>query len=245
MKNRKQHISKRKLIQLDSRLCLQLGIILALVIVYIGFESTFVKDIETISGISVIDNEPDVYVVPPFEIEKKQIIEEKRQRKTPVFIEDYVIEEPDKIADEILIKEPSPEAPVDYDKLFEEVPVIPEPDDEKYIFIAVEQAPRFPGCVEDTEEAYRACFNEKVKKLVAKKFNTNLDVGLRGKQRIIVFFEIDKEGNIVDIVARAPHKRLEKEAIKAVGKLPQMIPAKQRQRNVGVKYSLPISFYLE
>ncbi|MGI9531540.1 energy transducer TonB [Lutimonas sp.] len=244
MKNSKYNISKRKLMQLDSRLCLQLGIIFALIVVYIGFESTFAKDLIVISENRLVDNEPDMYAVPPFEIEQKKAIEEKPRVKTPVLINDFVIDEPDKVIEEVLAPEP-PSDPVDFDEVFSDVPEIAEPDDESYIFVAVEQAPRFPGCVEDSEEAYRACFNEKVKKLVSKKFNTNLDLGLRGKQRIIVFFEIDKEGNIINVVARAPHKRLEKEAMKAVGKLPQMIPAKQRQRNVSVKYSLPISFYLQ
>lgn len=244
MKNSNHNISKRKLMQLDSRLCLQLGIILALIVVYIGFESTFAKDLIVISENRLVDNEPDVYTVPPFEIEQKKTIEKKPRVKTPVLINDFVIDEPDKVIEEVLAPEP-PSEPVDFDEVFSDVPEIAEPDDESYIFVAVEQAPRFPGCVEDSEEAYRACFNEKVKNLVSKKFNTNLDLGLRGKQRIIVFFEIDKEGNIINVVARAPHKRLEKEAMKAVGKLPQMIPAKQRQRNVSVKYSLPISFYLQ
>ena len=54
--------------------------------------------------------------------------------------------------------------------------------------------------------------------------------------------EIDKNGEIINIRAKAPHKRLEKEAIKVVNKLPKMEPGKQRNRNIGVKYTLPIVF---
>jgi len=43
-------------------------------------------------------------------------------------------------------------------------------------------------------------------------------------------FEIDKNGNIVNIKARAAHRRLEKEAKRVLLKLPQMEPAKQRNR---------------
>lgn len=60
-----------------------------------------------------------------------------------------------------------------------------------------------------------------------------------------MLFKIDKNGEIVDIEARAPHKRLEIEAIKVVKKLPKMEPGKQRTRTVGVKYVLPISLHLE
>ena len=66
-----------------------------------------------------------------------------------------------------------------------------------------------------------------------------------GKQRINVMFKIDKTGNITDIQARAPHKRLEAEAIRVVSLLPQMTPGKQRGRAVPVKYSLPITFLVQ
>ena len=46
-------------------------------------------------------------------------------------------------------------------------------------------------------------------------------------------------------MARAPHKRLQQEAIRVVKLLPKMIPGKQRGRPVGVKYSLPIAFKVE
>jgi protein TonB len=58
-------------------------------------------------------------------------------------------------------------------------------------------------------------------------------------------FKIDKKGEIVDIRARAPHKRLEKEAIRVVSILPKMKPGRQRGKAVGVKYSLPIVFNVE
>jgi len=73
----------------------------------------------------------------------------------------------------------------------------------------------------------------------------NIDINLSGKQKIFVLFKIDKNGDIVNIEARAPHKRLELEAIKAVKKLPKMEPGKQRTRPVGVKYVLPITLHLE
>jgi len=108
--------------------------------------------------------------------------------------------------------------------------------------VLVEQAPRYPGCTEKSEKDYKKCFNEKIKRFISKKFNTNIDIDLSGKQKIYVLFEIDKNGDITNINAKATHKRLEKEAIKVINKLPKMIPGKQRNRNVGVKYTLPIVF---
>mgnify|MGYP000893994098 CR=1 FL=1 len=83
---------------------------------------------------------------------------------------------------------------------------------------------------------------------IFKKFNADLasDLGLSpGVKRIFVVFKIDKRGNIVDVMARAPHKRLQDEAIRVVKLLPKMIPGKQRGIAVGVKYSLPIAFKVE
>ena len=55
----------------------------------------------------------------------------------------------------------------------------------------------------------------------------------------------DKNGNVTDIQARGPHARLEKEAVRVVEKIPQMTPGKQRNRPVGVKYTLPITLVVE
>ena len=58
-------------------------------------------------------------------------------------------------------------------------------------------------------------------------------------------FKIDKNGDITDVQARAPHVRLQEEAIRVVKSLPKMIPGKQRGRAVGVNYSIPIAFKVE
>ena len=79
------------------------------------------------------------------------------------------------------------------------------------------------------------------------KFNTELanDLGLEGRQRISVQFKIDKNGKVANVRARAPHPRLEQEAIRVIQSLPKMIPGKQRGKPVGVLYSLPILFKVE
>ena len=60
--------------------------------------------------------------------------------------------------------------------------------------------------------------SEKIAKFVNKKFNTDLagDLGLSGRQRIIVAFKIDKKGNIIGVRARAPHPKLAQEAERVV-----------------------------
>jgi protein TonB len=84
--------------------------------------------------------------------------------------------------------------------------------------------------------------SEKLGKLVNKKFNPDVatDLGLTGKQNIYVQFTIDKTGKVTKIKARAPHDKLENEAVKVINKIPQMIPGRQRDQNVEVIYTLPI-----
>jgi len=114
-------------------------------------------------------------------------------------------------------------------------------------FAIIEDVPVYPGC-KGNKAKLRACLQEKITQHVNRKFNADLasDLGLSaGVKRIFLMFKIDKNGYIVDAMARGPHKRLEEEAIRVIKLLPKMKPGKQRGRPVGVKYSLPIAFKVE
>ena len=67
----------------------------------------------------------------------------------------------------------------------------------------------------------KKCMNQKIAKFIQRKFNQDLaaDLGLSGRQRISVIFKIDKRGNVTGVRARAPHPRLQKEAVKVVSLL--------------------------
>ncbi len=115
-------------------------------------------------------------------------------------------------------------------------------------FAVIENVPVYPGCEnEKGNDAKKKCMSEKVAAFINKKFNTDLagDLGLAGRQRISVQFKIDKNGRVIDVRARAPHPRLEKEAVRVVESLPDMTPGKQRGKPVGVLYSLPIVFDIQ
>ncbi|WP_411766746.1 energy transducer TonB [Winogradskyella sp. A3E31] len=115
-------------------------------------------------------------------------------------------------------------------------------------FSVIENVPVFPGCEnEKNNTARRDCMSEKIAKFVNRKFNTDLagDLGLSGRQRISVFFKIDKNGNIVNVGARAPHPGLEREAKRVISLLPKMKPGMQRGKAVTVPYSLPILFQVQ
>ncbi|MDT0555227.1 energy transducer TonB [Patiriisocius hiemis] len=115
-------------------------------------------------------------------------------------------------------------------------------------FAVIENVPIYPGCEKESgNNAKKKCMSEKIQKFVQRKFDTDLasDLGLEGRQRISVQFKIDKNGNVVGVRARAPHPRLEKEAVDVVKALPKMQPGKQRGKPVGVLYALPILFQVE
>ncbi|MFK7781153.1 energy transducer TonB [Psychroserpens sp.] len=109
----------------------------------------------------------------------------------------------------------------------------------------VEVAPVFKSCNDlNNENERKTCTSNKVASFVNKNFNLKLATALNliGVQKIWVAFKIDKNGDVIDVKARAPHPELEKEAIRVIKLLPQFIPGKQKGKVVVVPYSLPISF---
>lgn len=115
-------------------------------------------------------------------------------------------------------------------------------------FSVIENVPIFPGCENKKgNAAKRKCMSEKITKFVQRKFNTGLagDLGLSGRQRVMVMFRIDKTGSVTKVQARAPHPGLEKEAKRVINLMPKMQPGKQRGKAVNVPYSLPIIFQVQ
>jgi len=83
---------------------------------------------------------------------------------------------------------------------------------------------------------------------VQRNFDVSLanELGLHsGKHKIQTQFTINQSGNIIDVRIRAPHKKLEKEAQRIIKKLPKFKSGKQNNRNVKVRYLLPITFKIE
>ena len=102
--------------------------------------------------------------------------------------------------------------------------------------------------ISEVNEILYTCFSKQISKYINRKFNAGLaeELGLApGVQRIFTLFKIDKNGNIVDIQARAPHKKLKEEAIRVIKLLPKMEPGKQQGTPVKVRYSMPIIFKVE
>jgi hypothetical protein len=86
--------------------------------------------------------------------------------------------------------------------------------------------------------------SRQISQFVNKNFNTGLgkQLNLKGVNRVIAQFRIDRTGEVVDVKARASHPALQEEAIRVISELPKMQPGKQDGKDISVMYSLPIVF---
>ncbi|MDD7885575.1 energy transducer TonB [Flavivirga sp. 57AJ16] len=238
-------------LQKNSILYFQIGLIVCLLAVFGLLEMKFERTIPKAYTI-VVPDDPMTISVEKFKVyeEPKTEVKPKPQKKKVLLIKDPKIVDDDVMKEVLGIDTPeqntSPETPIDPSLMddFGGEPVI---DDVP--FFAIEVAPIYPGCEKTkTNEERKKCMSEKITKLVQRKFRGNdiaSDYGLSGKQKIYVRFKIDKTGHVTDIQTRSPHPKLEDEAERIINFIPKMTPGKQRDKNVGVIYTLPIIFYAE
>ena len=234
-KNPKADLSSRSL------LFFQLGMILMLLLAWQAIEfktydKTLARDILSVSDdleevipITQPITPPPPPPPPPAAPEVIEVVEDENE------VEETIIESTETSQEEEIVEIDEIEEVVE-----EEIADVP--------FAVIENVPIYPGCEKESgNEAKKKCMSEKIQKFVQKKFNTELanDLGLEGRQRISVQFKIDKNGNVVNVRARAPHPKLEQEAVSVVRSLPKMTPGKQRGKAVGVLYALPILFQVE
>ena len=232
--------SKKARIESYSKIFFQLGLVLALLVVYLSIEwKSFDRYVSELNMVELESDESEIIPIteriieikppppPPPAPEKIQIVDDLEE------IEETVLEttETDE-SESVEIIEIENIEEVEEEEVFENVP-----------FAIVEDVPVYPGC-KGTKEQKRQCLQDKIRIHVNKTYNTEIpqDLGLSaGKKKVFVQFKINKEGNVTDARARGPHKRLETEAIRVVNLLPKMTPGKQRGRSVSVSYTLPIT----
>ncbi len=223
------------------KLFFQLGLVLTLSLIYIGLEWKTVD--RSIGELNVVSFETEEILDIPV---TQRIMEVKPPPPPPPAPEKIeIVTNDEDIIETVLESTETDETEfvevTDYEDIEEII------EDEEILkdipFAIIEEAPIYPGC-KGNKQALKECLQEKINKHVLKYFNTQLaqDIDLKaGKKKVYVQFKIDKSGDIVDIRARGPHIRLEKEAIRVVKLLPKMTPGKQRTKPVRVSYTLPIT----
>ena len=109
----------------------------------------------------------------------------------------------------------------------------------------LERVAIYPGCESHkSNNALKKCTNQKVNKIILENFDTSLanNIGLTGKQRIFIKFEVDIYGYVSIVSIKAPHHVLRIETERVMGKLPRFKPAMQFGKVVKMPFSIPIVF---
>lgn len=221
-----------------SKIFLQLGLVLSLFISYTIVESN------SIMHKKIILPEIDLYQF----VEEEPIITKRAEVPSPKMIKkqfpifeikedinkemnEKVLEMIDQEQDQLNFIETITELEVE-EKIVEEV----------FMINLVQKVPVFPGCKGNNQEL-KDCFNKKMQKHFQKKFDADLpnELGLSpGKKRVVMIFKIDKTGNVTDVITKAPHPMLDKEAHRIIKLLPKMDPGIHQGEPVGVRYTLPM-----
>ncbi|WP_417785631.1 energy transducer TonB [Tenacibaculum sp.] len=247
MKTPKKHAKKQ--LEKFSTIFTQLGLVLTLFVVFLVLEHETAKDVAIVEPTNA-----QVYEkVYPFDkpvIIKRKVKEIEKPKQERVIKEVFKPEVVDNNTEtNTVIDLPVDEAPIDLNQIPElkETETIKDIDDPVSIN-NVQNTPVFKGCEGLSEEENIKCFERKIQQHIQRNFNSELaqDVGLSsGKYKILTQFVIDKLGNVTDIQIRAPHAKLEKETDRVVNKIPKFTPGKQNNKEVKVKYTLPITFRVE
>jgi len=233
-KNPKKDLSRKSLLFFQIGLALVLGITLIMIewktydrdAIDTGVVNLDMLDEEDVP-ITEIQKTPPPPPPPPPAPEVIEVVEDDEE------VEEVVIESTETDQNEVVEVE-------EVEEVEEEIGDVP--------FSVIESVPIFPGCEGlNNNEERKQCMSKKISQFVNKNFDTGLaaDLGLSGVNRVYVQFKIDKSGNITNVAARAPHPRLQSEGERVIKKLPKMKPGQQRGQNVGVLYSLPITFQVQ
>jgi protein TonB len=225
-----------------SKIFMQIGLVLALFVTYVAIEQkTYDKTYGDLGTVNMnAEMEEDIPITervepvkpktpPPPTPEKIEVVEDEKE------VEETVIESTETDETEAVVVEDIVEI-VEAEEVVEDVS-----------FMIIEDVPVFPGCSGNKQEL-KDCFSKMVQKHFGRKFDAELpnELGLSpGRKRVFIGFKIDKNGNIVDVQARAPHPKIKDEVVKVMNQLPKMKPGRQRGKPVGVKYSIPFTLIVE
>jgi protein TonB len=239
----KQFDKKSVNIKWNSKLYFQIGLLISLSAVYLIMQTKF-EIAERHFAKTDIDYLDEIPII-TFTVEEPILTPKKKPFVKPIppkVIEKVIEVVPDDTPDKKITKT---EIPLDTNTN----KAIPSKKEEKPIILrslmGVEFVPIFPGCESSiTNEDKRNCMSKKIKKYIVRKFNTNKldDSETIKSQKIIVQFTINSKGNVVNVIAKAPNKTLENEAVRVVSKLPKMKPGRQGKKNIAVQYTIPITF---
>lgn len=224
-KSKKADLENKKLIFFE------IGLIFALLVLYLLFEwrvdtreaaifqavteEEIVEEIIPITRMMMKPPPPP----PPVLTDYIEIVEDDQEIEMELEIEDIEFEE----HEDVELKE-----------VYEEGEEYGEYEDD-YVFVVVEEAPRFPGGY----KALMKWLSNNIKYPQVAQLNM-----IQGK--VFVNFVVNKDGSVCNVtVTRKVDPSLDAEAIRVCRKMPKWKPGKQRQKPVRCSFTLPINFTLK
>jgi protein TonB len=235
-KNQKANVGR------NSSLYFAVGLNVMLVITYLGLEHKTYETETTKIDILMLDDQFDEDIpittinIPPPPPPKQVVTEAITIVEDVVDIEETVIESTEIGQDDVIEDRVVSVEDVEVEEIDEDIEVP---------FAVIEKVPIFPGCKGNNTEL-KACFQKKMQDHLLRNFKYPVaasELNIQG--RVFVFFLIDKNVNVSKIKSRGPDQLLVTEAERIISILPKMTPGKQRNKSVGVPYSIPINFKLQ
>ena len=241
----------RRQLEKFSKIFLQIGLVLTLFVVHVIIEQVVSEK----KPIRVMHKEFDfnVYEFEPMPFERLekplQKVAQKQQLQKKVILETLKKGNPPRPPLKIISSEKKNVASSIQPDTVDESKTVEEPLKlAKTVYDYRMATPLFKGCKDISKKENRSCFDRKMKKFVLRKFDPSISDGLNlvsGDYKIFAEFIINKSGHVEHIRVRAPHPRMQKEVEQMIKKLPQFTPGKIGDKNVKVKYLLPIRFEID
>jgi protein TonB len=225
-------VKKSKKADLENKkgVFIQVGLVVALSIILIGFEWT-----------SKPESDDDTEMVQQIEMENEMIVTRRQEppKEQPKPETPKVAEVLDIVEDDVEIDDFDFDMEVDDDTEYDFTMVEDDEEqiDEEEIFYIVEDMPTFNGGDPAIEFRKYIASNLEYPEIAAEN-------GISG--RVIVQFAVNARGRVVDaVVVRSVDPALDKEAIRVVMTSPPWSPGKQRGKAVKVLFTFPINFVLQ
>ena len=229
-------VKKTKRADLEKEISLSylMGIVVALAILFVGFElgETEIK-VATDSGtVTVIDEEEILITMqeeePPPPEPQQQVV------AAPEIIN--IVEDNVKVEDVNIISSEDDASHAQTATYVAAAAVVEEEEvvDESFVFVSVEKMPEFPGG------------DAALLKWISENINYPTIAAENGVQgRVSCTFTVNADGSVADVtVVRPLDPNLDKEALRVLKLLPKFKPGEQRGKPVRVKYSVPVRFQL-
>ncbi len=109
-----------------------------------------------------------------------------------------------------------------------------------------EKYPVFPECENETITNLKSCFDSTLQNFVFENFNTPEIVSQEEYNgQLVVFFEVDREGNFKILYLDAVYKELKEEAQRVFDLLPKITPATYNARPTYAQFTMPIKIPLQ